>query len=166
MLRITQSTREGVSSCRLKQLGVDLMSHVRSALVNHQGQPLINITPSLHAMCAHDWHLVLILDAPVAIYSEQAQEHWNKYLTKYKSGPSARERQHSVSLNVLRHFCQNVVDDTPHGSWEKKTGYCGKDTLANGMHLTHIKGKMRCMKVSIPIKLYSFFNIHSLFMYI
>ena len=37
---------------------------------------------------------------------------------------------------------------------------------ANGMHLAQIKGKMRCMKVSIPIKLYSFFNIHSLFMYI
>ena len=75
MLRITQSTREGVSSSRLKQLGVDLMSHVRSAFVNHQGQPWINITPSLHAMCAHAWQLVVILDAPVAIYSEQAQEH-------------------------------------------------------------------------------------------
>ena len=33
MLRITQSTREGVSSSRLKQLGVDLMSHVRFAFV-------------------------------------------------------------------------------------------------------------------------------------
>ena len=41
-----------------------------------------------------------------------------------------------------------------------------RDTLANGMHLAQIKGKMRFMKVSIPIKLFSFFNIHSLFMYI
>ena len=55
-------------------------------------------------MCAHAWQLVVILDAPVAIYSEQAQEHWNKYLTEYKCGPSARARQHSVSLNIYDTF--------------------------------------------------------------
>ena len=126
MLRITQSTREGVSSSRLKQLGVDLMSHVRSAFVNHQGQPWINITPSLHAMCAHDWQLVVILDAPVAIYSEQAQEHWNKYLTKYKSRPSARARQHNVSLNIYDTFVRMLTMTHPMVAGKKRQAIVGR----------------------------------------
>ena len=124
-------------------------------------------------MCAHAWQLVVILDAPVSIYSEQAQEPFTasrprshlqragpgaiyseqaqepftasrprshlqragpgaiyseqaqepftasrprshlqragpgaleKYLAKYKRGPSARARQHSVSLNIYDTF--------------------------------------------------------------
>ena len=112
----------------------------------------------------------MILDASVAIYSEQAQEHWNKYLTKYKSGPSARARRHSVSLNIYDTFVRMLPMKHPMVAGKKgrlNVGIVGrKDTLANGMHLAHIKGKMRCMKVSIPIKLYSFFSIHSLFMHI
>ena len=139
------------------------MSHVRSAFVNHQGQPWINITPSLHAMCAHDWQLVVILDAPVAIYSEQAQEHWNKYLAKYKRGPSTRARQHSVSLNIYDTFVRMLSMTHPMVAGKKKTGYCGKDTLANGMHLAQIKGKIRCMKVLHPLSCIQFLTfIHCL----
>ena len=100
MLRITQCTRVGVVSTKLKQLGIDIMSHVRSKFVDHLGQPWVNVNPSLHAMCGHAWQLVEVLSVPVAMYSEQAQEHWNKYLTKYKSGPCARARQHDVSDNL------------------------------------------------------------------
>ena len=48
--------------------------------------------------------LMQLLVAPVDIYTEQAQEHWNKFLTKLKSGPCARVRQHDVSVNITDIF--------------------------------------------------------------
>ena len=52
-------------------------------------------------MCAHAWQLFEISGGqPIAAYSEQAQEHWNKNIQKYKSGCGAKARQHSVKLNM------------------------------------------------------------------
>ena len=37
---------------------------------------------------------------PIAIFSQQAQEHWNKYVVRSKSGCGARARQHSIRENL------------------------------------------------------------------
>ena len=124
MLRVTQSTKKGVHTTKLRQLGIDIMSHVRSAFLDHLGQPWINITPSLHAMCAHSWQLIDILDAPVALYSEQAQEHWNKYLAKYKSGVATRARQHSVRINILDIFQRMMAMTHPKVASKRRRIIC------------------------------------------
>ena len=73
------------------------MSHIRTKFLN-KGNGWVSINPSLHAMCAHSWELYKICSGPIAQYSEQAQEHWNKFVTRYKSGSGARARQHSVKI--------------------------------------------------------------------
>ena len=49
-------TRSGMNTLKLRQLGIDIMSHshIRTAFINN-GHPWIPINPSLHAMCAHSW---------------------------------------------------------------------------------------------------------------
>ena len=52
-------------------------------------------------MCADSWQLFEMAEGtPIAVYSEQSQEHWNKNITKYKSGCSVRAGQHSVKINL------------------------------------------------------------------
>ena len=130
ILSITQSTRDNVDTTKLRQLGIDIMSHIRSKFIDHEGLPWININPSLHAMCGHSWQLIDMLNAPVAMYSEQAQEHWNKYIAKYKSGCGARARQHDVGQNISDIFKRMLLMTHPK-IWSKQRiitcGTCGKD---------------------------------------
>ena len=51
-------------------------------------------------MCAHSWELFLISSGPIAQYSEHQKEHWNKYVSSYKSGVGARVKQHSIRVNL------------------------------------------------------------------
>ena len=52
-------------------------------------------------MCAHSWQLFeMCNDVALSAYSEQAQEHWNKHVRSFKSGSSARARQHSIKDNL------------------------------------------------------------------
>ena len=120
ILRVTQSTRDNIDTKKLKQLGIDIMSHIRSKFLDHRGQPWVRMNPSLHAMCAHSWQLVDILNAPLMLYSEQAQEHWNKYITKYKSGASQRARQHNVGLNIFDIFKRMFLMTHPQVSSRRK----------------------------------------------
>ncbi len=41
-----------------------------------------------------------ICSEPIVVFSEQAQEHWNKHVSRYKSGCRVRATQHSVKLNL------------------------------------------------------------------
>ena len=47
-------------------------------------------------MHAISWDMLVNLQ-----YSEQSQEHWNKYMTRFKSGAGACARQHGVSVNLV-----------------------------------------------------------------
>ena len=113
MLTVTQSLREDVNTAKLRHLGIDIMLHIRSKFLNHKGEPWININPSLHAICTHSWQLFDIFNVPISMYSEQAQEHWNKFVSKYKSGCATRARQHNVGLNISDIFSRMLIMTHP-----------------------------------------------------
>ena len=54
------------------------------------------INPSLHSMRAHSWKLFEIFLRPIVIFSEQAHEHWNEHMARFKSGCGTCARQHSA----------------------------------------------------------------------
>ena len=113
MLTVTQGTQENVDTQKLRQLGIDIMSHIQTNFLNQKGQPWVNINPTLHAMCAHAWQLFQIFNVPISVYSEQAQEHWNKFIVKYKSGPGARARQHNIKDNLADIFRRMLLMTNP-----------------------------------------------------
>ena len=80
------------------------MSHIRTEFLDSTGNLWVSINPSLHSMCAHSWQLFQICSTPIAVYSEQAQEHWNKFVTLFKSGGGARLRQHSMCAHNWQLF--------------------------------------------------------------
>ena len=101
MLTVCLGTKKLLRTAKLWQLGKDIMSHIRTAFLNSEGLPWIPMNPSLHTMCAHSWQLFeMCTNVPLSAYSEQAQEHWNKCLRSFKSGSSARARQHSLKDNI------------------------------------------------------------------
>ncbi|CAL4131834.1 unnamed protein product, partial [Meganyctiphanes norvegica] len=113
MLAVTQGTRNDVNIDKLKQLGIDIMYHIRTKFLDHKGNAWVPINPSLHSMCAHSWELFQICSGPIMQYSEQAQEHWNKFVSRYKSGPGARARQHGVRININDIFARMLIMTHP-----------------------------------------------------
>ena len=124
MLTITQGTRDNVDTDRLKLLGMDIMSLIRTKFLDHNGNAWVSINPSLHAMCAHSWELFQICSGPISQYSEQAQEHWNKFVSQYKSGPGARARQHSVKLNLTDVFARMLIMTHPVVASKRRQIHC------------------------------------------
>ena len=52
-------------------------------------------------MCAYALELFVITDGlPIAEYSEQSIESWNKFIRAYKSGPAAKARQMLTKMNT------------------------------------------------------------------
>ena len=100
MLSICLSERPEVNTYGLRQLGIDTMYNIRTAFIDEQGKPWIQINPSLHSMCAHSWELFEMSPEPLVVFSEQAREHWNKHLARFKSGCGTRARQHSIKENL------------------------------------------------------------------
>lgn len=113
LLTITQGNRSDVDVQKLKQLGQDIMSHIRTKFLDEKMQPWIFINPSLHSMCAHSWELFEMSSSPIASYGEQAQEHWNKFVSNYKSGVSSRARQHNVRVNIADVFSRMIIMTHP-----------------------------------------------------
>ena len=114
ILTVTQGSRDDVDTQKLKQLGIDIMSHLKTSFLTTRNKLWIAVNPSLHSMCAHSWELFTICtDGPLAQYSEQAQEHWNKYVRRFKSGSGARARQHNVSLNIADIFSRMLCMSHP-----------------------------------------------------
>ena len=53
--------------------------------------PWAMISPSIHSMCGHNPELFEKTGgAPIAIYSEQGSEAWNKHIRAFNLGPAAR----------------------------------------------------------------------------
>ena len=113
MITIIHSILEDIDTDKLKHLGIEIMSFVRTKFLDTNQEPWIPINPSLHSMCAHSWQLFMICSGPIVQYSEQAQEHWNKFVTKFKSGHGARARQHGVSVNIEDVFTRMLVVSHP-----------------------------------------------------
>ena len=83
------------------------------------------VTPSVHQMCAHSWQLFeMSFPNPIAIYSEQSQESWNKYVSKFKSGTGSRARQHSVKYNIQDTFARMLHMSHPAVVSKKRKIVC------------------------------------------
>ena len=67
----------------------------------------------------------MIHPQPIADFSEQSQEHWNKYISKFKSGSGARTRQHSVKVNIKDTFARMLQMSHPLVAVRKRTMICG-----------------------------------------
>ena len=116
MMSICLSTKsKSVNIDKLKQLGID-----------NNGKPWVYINPSLHKMCAHSWELFKMnYPQPIAEFSEQSQEHWNKFVTRFKSGTGARARQHSVKVNIKDTFTRMLQMSHPLVAVKKRSITCG-----------------------------------------
>ena len=87
--------------------------------------PWAMLSPSVHSMCGHNPELFIITQgAPIAIYSEQGSEAWNKHIRSYKSGPAARARQTSVQENILDIFNRMMVRTHPKIASRKRQLEC------------------------------------------
>ena len=70
---------------KVKHLGADPMIHFKRSF------PWAMLTPSVHQMAAHSWQLFEMTNGkPIATYSEQCAESWNKFIRCYKSGGASR----------------------------------------------------------------------------
>ena len=136
METVSQGSRHGADTENLRDLGIKIMSDLKTQFLNHNGKPWISINPSLHSMCAHACQLYQFCSGPIAQYSEQAQEHWNKQISeryplrfsinRYKSGCGARARQHGVSVNLADIFGRMLMKTHPVVAAEKRQIRCGR----------------------------------------
>ena len=122
MLSVCLNTKpKYVNTDKLRQLGIDIMSHVKTSW------PWVPINPSLHQMCAHSWQLFQIAHPdPIAVFSEQSQEHWNKHVSRFKSGTGTRARQCSVKANIQDIFTRMLHMSHPLVASKKRIVTCGK----------------------------------------
>ena len=83
--------------------------------------PFAMLSPSVHSMCGHNPELFTITKgAPIAIYSEQGSEAWNKHIRSYKSGPAARARQTSIQDNILDIYNRMMIQTHPQIASRKR----------------------------------------------
>ena len=105
----------------VKDVGYELM------IFHKQSFPWAMISPSVHQMCAHSWELfVLTGGTPIAKYSEQSGESWNKFIRAYKSGTSSKSRQMSVQLNTHDIFCRLMIRTHPLIATKKRMLSCSR----------------------------------------
>ena len=102
MLSVTLSVTDKIVNIKkVRQLGIDLMHHTKSAFLDNRSRPWIMITPSVHQLCAHAWQLFELNNGKsIAVWSENPLESWNEYVRSFKSGSAARARQCSVQTNI------------------------------------------------------------------
>ena len=68
------------------------------------------ITPTVHQLLSHYWELFLINDnKPIAKFSSQASEAWNKYVRYFKSGPGSKARQMNQKVNIRDVFARMAL---------------------------------------------------------
>ena len=122
MLSVCMSIKQKcVNTDKLRQLGINIMCHIRT------NWPWVPINPSLHQMCAHSWQLFQFAHPdPIVVYTEQSQEHWNKHVTRFKSGTGARARQCSVKANIHDIFARMLHMSNPLVASKKRISICGK----------------------------------------
>lgn len=87
--------------------------------------PWAMLSPSVHSMCGHNPELFDITKgAPIAIFSEQGSEAWNKFIRSFKSGPAARARQTSIQENILDIFNRMMMKTHPEVASRKRQNKC------------------------------------------
>ena len=59
LLRLTQSVdnKKTVDCEKVKNLGIQLMLHIKNNFLNEKGQSWVMIIPTVHALCAHSWEM-------------------------------------------------------------------------------------------------------------
>ena len=132
MLTVTQSVSNKVVNQEIvKRLGIQAMTLIRESFLDFAGNSWIFIPPSVHMLFGHTWELFQITGgSSIGVYSEQAQEAWNKHVTAFKSGPCARARQTSVKENLRDIFCRMLMVTNPLISFQRRhviCNICGKD---------------------------------------
>jgi hypothetical protein len=109
---------------KVKEVGYGLM------IFHKQTFPWAMLSPSVHQMCAHAWELFMLTGgSPIAKYSEQSSESWNKYIKAYKSGTSCKARQMSLQINTHDIYCRLMIRTHPIIASKKRLlqcGLCGK----------------------------------------
>ena len=123
LLSITQhvDSQKIVDTEVCKSIGYDLMIFFK------QSFPWAMITPSVHQMCAHSWELFVMTEgSPIAVYSEQSGECWNKFICAYKSGMSCKARQMSVQVNTKDIFTRIMIRTHPEIASRKRVLKCSK----------------------------------------
>ena len=123
LLSITQHVdpQNVVDPEAVRRVGYDLMVFFK------QSFPWAMLTPSVHQMCAHSWELFVITKGlPIAVYSEQSGESWNKYVRAYKSGTSCMARQMSTKVNTRDIFVRMMLRTNPSIASMKRMLRCSK----------------------------------------
>ena len=125
---------------KIKELCQDLMIFHKTSF------PWAMLPPTVHSMCGHNWELFEITNgAPIAIYSEQGSEAWNKHIRAYKSGPAARARQTSIKENLQDIFQRMMVKTHPKIASQKRQLVCrrcnklGHTIRSCPMHISTVK---------------------------
>ena len=110
MLSITQQSdvSKVVNYEKVQSLGTKLM------LFHEESFPFAYITPTIHQMCAHSHELFQMNNGrPIAIYSEQSGEAWNKHIKSFQSGAACRTRQSSLLHNTKDIFSRMMSSTHP-----------------------------------------------------
>ena len=121
MLSITQhcDTSRIVDWEKLQHLGIEMMLFHRSVFA------FAAITPTIHQMCGHSHQLFQMNNGkPIAIYSEQAGEAWNKSIRSFQSGAAARARQNSLQNNLKDIFSRRMITTHPTVTAKRITLFC------------------------------------------
>lgn len=76
--------------------------------------PWVKISLSVHQMLAHNWRLFQIMEGkPIAIWSENGLESWNKHIRNFRSDAGCRLHQTSVSANIHDIFVRMLITSAP-----------------------------------------------------
>lgn len=114
MFNIVLSVSQHVDSSKITD-PTKVMILTQDLMIFHKVSfPWAYISPTVHSMCGHNWQLFSIMDgAPIAIFSEQGSDAWNKYIRAFKTGPAARARQTSLKENILDVFQRMMIMTHP-----------------------------------------------------
>ena len=118
---VVQQVNHKVDPDKVRALGYELMIFHKEAF------PWAMLSPTVHTMCAHYWELFQINDcSPIAEYSEQSSEHWNKHIRNIKSGAGCRARQTSIQVNTHDIFVRISICSHPFIALKKRIFKCSK----------------------------------------
>lgn len=110
MLSITQQcdVSKVVNYEKVQSLGTELM------LFHKEAFPFAFLSPTVHQMCAHSHELFQMNNGkPIAMYSEQSGEAWNKHIRSFQSGAACRARQSSLLHNTRDIFSRMMIATHP-----------------------------------------------------
>lgn len=115
ILTVVQSTNNRlVCVDKLKELGIELMLHLKNNFLDDKGLSWVMIIPTFHQMSAHSWELFQWNGSQsISRWSESPLESWNKHVRSFQSGPAARSRQLSIKDNIRDVFRRMLITSHP-----------------------------------------------------